>query len=643
MRSQPRLSRPVGGSLDIINSCPQPQSVKGHLTNRLSEIASAALSVSNPLEAVPMAPHQRRNLLQRFNSFTAFTNYPVSIKHISNIVCSIPISSRKPFIERRHVSFNPNQPQVFLKSSYSDQSLTNLDNEIKNRIFYHLPECKTLSQRQEKYRPNVIDFRPINLEKELKRSVKPALMQILAPSPPLFDEKDILPTHLRRRKSPPRRLPPVPNKSHTFDDEDYKVPHRSFKRAQSAPDQQKTTRSRLIRTRGNSKSNQRKSVESPLSRISVPNDANGPNNQDFDLNWSFDTSEMSFKVDKNKPLSSTVSIGSIIDEVRKSLIKSNSGKLSDADEVEVARRLKSKKKLALEGKINSGKKSDTKLQPPEHELKPKSVPSNRGSVKKPDVFDILMKCQSRNNSTGSGDFKNKNRLANEQLEDDVFGDILTSSRNFSLKSKKKVTKPTRRTNSLESSKHDRRTNLINDPCNMPSPSPLPVTAIELESPTANAFANNSLTVSSSSKNNGIALLTTSPKRNHRSGGEYDERTRGRSRGNGGGGIIREPTSGGSGGSGGVSGGYDDEGGEHHHHSGSVRRRTDRDRERQRELERERDGALSSDAERNSSHQSTIDRSFSNNEGTPDDKIGKYVFLTQLKILLNFYFLLQTEA
>uniref|UniRef100_A0A336LPD8 CSON009705 protein n=1 Tax=Culicoides sonorensis TaxID=179676 RepID=A0A336LPD8_CULSO len=67
-------------------------------------------------------------------------------------------------------------------------------------------------------------------------------------------------------------------------------------------------------------------------------------------------------------------------------------------------------------------------------------------------------------------------------------------------------------------------------------------------------------------------------------------------------------------------GYGDE---DQHHKGSVRRRTDRDRQRDLERKREQeqlDGGLSSDQERGSSHQSTIDRSFSNNEGTPEDKI-----------------------
>ncbi|XP_063708928.1 regulating synaptic membrane exocytosis protein 2 [Culicoides brevitarsis] len=122
-----------------------------------------------------------------------------------------------------------------------------------------------------------------------------------------------------------------------------------------------------------------------------------------------------------------------------------------------------------------------------------------------------------------------------------------------------------------------------------------------------------------SPQNGIALLSTSPKRTSLkksnttssncvvnsgaikktkrtiSNSEYDERSRDKIK-------YRE---------------------DQQHQKGSVRRRTDRDRQRDLERKREQeqlDGTMSSDQERGSSHQSTIDRSFSNNEGTPDDKI-----------------------
>lgn len=385
--------------------------------------------------------------------------------------------------------------------------------------------------------------------------------------------------------------------------------------------------------------------------ISVASDLLGPSRLDCEDNWSLEDYMPVFQQHEDEHEGRGESIGCIIHEVRNALLAQSKirEKYSDSEVSDMERKYKRKamrdKKQEFEGRSHCEERCNQRNNNDKEDDVFASSDKKKGqeNVEDREVSQLFSKCKSRSSSGGESDPpKPKGRLKGE-LDDEVFDAPFNRNRlaSFHGNSKKpRKTKELRRTSSLEelkdfqTGKKKEKTRYssvsINEYPSVYEYIKSPISPINNKNNSASSRnnANVALRNLSSSSKNGIALLSTSPKRTSlkksntmtpstskttskspvkqssvkkpkrkKNSSEYDERNRENSR-------------------------Y---GEEEHHHKGSVRRRTERDRQRDLERKREQeqlDGGLSSDQERGSSHQSTIDRSFSNNEGTPEDKIGK---------------------
>lgn len=395
----------------------------------------------------------------------------------------------------------------------------------------------------------------------------------------------------------------------------------------------------------------KKTNESASTSISVASDLLGPSKLDCEDDWNIEYYMPVFQQNEDEHANNDESIGCIINEVRNALLaqskirkKYSDNEISDMDK-KYHRKVLRDKKQEFEGR--SHYKHRRNLKDNDDDKNDDVFVSGDSKIEKynaedREVSQLFTKCKSRSSSGGESDPpKPKARLKGD-LEDDVFDVPFNRNRlaSFHGKSrpKSRKTKELRRTSSLEGltdfhkeRKKDKTRHSsvsINEHPSIYEYIKSPISPINSNNNSASCTSStNALRNLSSSSKNGIALLSTSPKRTSlkksntmipsttkspakklpikkpkrkKSSSEYDERNREKSR-------------------------Y---GEEDHHNKGSVRRRTERDRQRDLERKREQeqlDGGLSSDQERGSSHQSTIDRSFSNNEGTPEDKIGKYLY------------------
>lgn len=379
--------------------------------------------------------------------------------------------------------------------------------------------------------------------------------------------------------------------------------------------------------------------------ISVASDVLGPSKLDCEDDWSLNSNRHVFRHEEQNE--KVESIGCIISEVRNALLAQSKirEKYSDSDASDKERKYNKTtlrgKKQEIEGKSHYKESVKQKNVEDVDDVFASFISKPKKECKEEhQVTKLFTKCKSRSSSGGDSDTSKPKAKLKGDLNDEVFDAPFTRNRLASFhgnSTRKRRTKELRRTSSLEglkdfqTKKNKEKTRhssvSINEHPSVYEYIKSPVSPIKncrkVASSTSKIANINSHNLSSSSKN-GIALLSTSPKRTSlkktntttmthtvaknatikkpkrkKSSGEYDERIRDKSR----------------------------FGEDEHHQKGSVRRRTERDRQRDLERKREQeqlDGALSSDQERGSSHQSTIDRSFSNNEGTPEDKIGKCI-------------------
>uniref|UniRef100_A0A336LK86 CSON009705 protein n=1 Tax=Culicoides sonorensis TaxID=179676 RepID=A0A336LK86_CULSO len=418
-------------------------------------------------------------------------------------------------------------------------------------------------------------------------------------------------------------------------------------------------RSRSLPPKPKHKHKTRGSRDSVSTSISVASDLLGPSKLDCDFSSDEEYAKNyklnREKITKSQQMRNDESIGCIINEVRNALMTQSKirQKYSDSDMSDIERKYRTQmtrdKKNRLEGKSHY-ESSDTKNKcDPDDDVFASNNSKKKSGLTSEDkeVSQIFSKCKSRSSSGGDSDTIAPRRKLKGELDDEVFDAPFNRNRVASYHGKMKKPRQKnelRRTSSLEGLKefHAKKRQEIKKEKTRHSSVSIndkPSVYEYLKSPISpnNNNSNNSASSSNNANSalpnlsphskNGIALLSTSPKRTSlkksksstntgttnstratskspvkktstkrtKNSSDYDERNReGR--------------------------GYGDE---DQHHKGSVRRRTDRDRQRDLERKREQeqlDGGLSSDQERGSSHQSTIDRSFSNNEGTPEDKI-----------------------
>lgn len=394
------------------------------------------------------------------------------------------------------------------------------------------------------------------------------------------------------------------------------------------------------------------SKESVNTSISVASDLLGPSKLDCEDDWRLEDYMPLFQQHEDEHEGKNESIGCIINEVRNALLaqskireKYSDGEVSDMER-KYNRKVLREKKQEFEGKSYHNVRRNQKDNDNDEndDVFAYGDTNKTEDAKNREASQLFTKCKSRSSSGCETDIlKSKPRLKgylNDEVLDVPFNRNRLASFHGNSKTKPLKTRELRRTSSLEGLKNfqaDRKKEKtrhssvsINEHPSVYEYIKSPISPINNNSNSNSASNNpnnNALRNLSSTSKNGIALLSTSPKRTSlkksntftpattttsksptkkssikkskrkKSSSDYDERNREKSR-------------------------Y---GEEDHHNKGSVRRRTERDRQRDLERKREQeqvDGGLSSDQERGSSHQSTIDRSFSNNEGTPEDKIGK---------------------
>ena len=301
--------------------------------------------------------------------------------------------------------------------------------------------------------------------------------------------------------------------------------------------------------------------------------------------------------------SSSESIKSIIDEVRNELLMKprKTNYLSDESPPILNRSCS-----YSDGQMNYNRK---RL---EHDL----VEGTKHFGPKSDDDEIFTKCKSRSTSITSYEgFEKplKGSVDNIAGSDEVFETSFPLSRNSSFHGKSNSRRgnklDTRRTSSLEDlskfisdnlknqhkNKKDRHSSVsINDKPEyfeyLLSPSPTKYRNSRLPGSHANHASN------FSNSSNGIALLQTTPKR----------------------GSLKKPSA--------LPKNSDYDRGRSHNGGRDSFRQRERDRERD---ERDRDTERESDREQRESQRGTLNRSLSNNEGTPEDKIGEYKIIKKI--------------